>query len=47
MVGIVNPDVSHVAPHLLWYSYLIAYAIEALMIFALHKLTHVRFEFEV
>ena len=35
---------SHLAPNLLWYSYLIAYAIEALMIFALHKLMHIRFE---
>ena len=35
---------SRLAPDLLWYSYLIAYAIEALMIFTLHKLTHVRFE---
>ena len=35
---------SRLAPNLLWYSYLIAYAIEALMIFGLHKLTHVRFE---
>ena len=35
---------SHVAPDLLWYSYLIAYAIEALMIFVLHKLTRIRFE---
>lgn len=35
---------SRLAPNLLWYSYLIAYAIEALMIFVLHKLTHVRFE---
>ena len=36
--------VSRVAPHLLWYSYLIAYAIEALAICILHKVTHVKFE---
>ena len=36
--------VSHVAPSALWYSYLIAYIIEAVAIVALHKLTRVRFE---
>ena len=35
---------SHVAPGYLWYSYLIAYAIEAAAIVLLHKMTHVRFE---
>ena len=36
--------VSHAAPDYLWYSYLIAYAIEAIAIVVLHKVTHVRFE---
>ena len=31
-------------PQWLWYSYLIAYLIEAIVIFALHRLTHCRFE---
>ena len=35
---------SHAAPDYLWYSYLIAYAIEAVAIVVLHKMTHVRFE---
>ena len=38
--------VSHAAPDYLWYSYLIAYAIEAIAIVVLHKVTHIRFEFE-
>ncbi len=36
--------VARLAPSLLWYSYLIAYVIEALAIFALHRATHVKFE---
>lgn len=36
--------IARTAPNLLWYSYLIAYLLEAVAIFALHKLTHVRFE---
>ncbi len=36
--------VSRYAPSWLWYSYLIAYVIEALLIVTLHKLTHVRME---
>ena len=35
---------SHVAPDYLWYSYLIAYAIEAALIVMIHKMTHARFE---
>ena len=31
-------------PDWLWYSYLIAYLIEAIAIFVLHRATHVRFE---
>lgn len=33
------------APEQLWYSYLIAYAIEAVLIFLCHKVGHVKFEF--
>ena len=33
--------ISRVQPSLLWYSYLIAYLIEAVAIYALHRLTHV------
>jgi putative MATE family efflux protein len=36
--------VSHAAPDYLWYSYLIAYAIEAVLIVLFHKLTHAHFE---
>ena len=36
--------VSHVAPDYLWYSYLIAYAIEVIAIVVLHKVTHARFD---
>ena len=36
--------VSHAAPDYLWYSYLIAYAIEAIAIVVVHKVTHARFE---
>ena len=36
--------VSHAAPDYLWYSYLIAYAIEAIAILAIHLKTHARFE---
>jgi Na+-driven multidrug efflux pump len=36
--------VAHYAPSLLWYSYLIAYAIELLIIFVVHKAAHLRFE---
>jgi len=36
--------VSRIAPSLLWYSYLIAYIIEALLIVILHRMGHVRFE---
>ena len=32
------------APGALWYSYLIAYAIEAALIVMIHKMTHARFE---
>lgn len=32
------------APQLLWYSYLIAYLIEALAIFVVHRLTHAQFK---
>ena len=35
---------SHVAPHLLWYSYLIAYVIEALFIVVIHRMSHLKFE---
>ncbi len=35
--------VSRVAPSALWYSYIIAYAIEAAMIFVMHKALHVKF----
>ena len=35
---------SHAAPDYLWYSYLIAYAIEIIAIVVLHKVTHARFE---
>lgn len=34
--------ISRVQPSLLWYSYLIAYLIEAVAIYALHRLTHVQ-----
>ena len=36
--------VAHFAPSLLWYSYLIAYAIELLIIFVVHKAAHLKFE---
>ena len=36
--------VSHAAPDYLWYSYLIAYAIEVIAIVVIHKVAHVRFE---
>ena len=36
--------VSRYAPHLLWYSFLIAYVIEALLIVAFHRLGHLKFE---
>ena len=36
--------VAHYAPSLLWYSYLIAYAIELLLIFLVHRIGHLRFE---
>lgn len=36
--------VAHYAPSLLWYSYLIAYAIELLIIFIVHKVGHLKFE---
>jgi putative MATE family efflux protein len=36
--------VSRYAPHLLWYSFLIAYVIEALLIVAFHRLSHLKFE---
>lgn len=35
--------VAHTVPSLLWYSYLIAYLIEGLVIYALHRATHVTF----
>ena len=34
---------SHLRPDLLWYSYLVAYVIEALAIAVLHKATHAHF----
>jgi len=36
--------VAHYAPSLLWYSYLIAYIIELLIIFIIHKAAHLKFE---
>jgi Na+-driven multidrug efflux pump len=36
--------VAHFAPNLLWYSYLIAYAIEALFIVVIHRMSHLKFE---
>jgi hypothetical protein len=36
--------VSRYAPHLLWYSFLIAYVIEALLIVVFHRLSHLKFE---
>jgi len=36
--------VAHYAPALLWYSYLIAYAIELLLIFIVHRVGHLKFE---
>jgi Na+-driven multidrug efflux pump len=36
--------VAHFAPELLWYSYLIAYAIEALFIVVIHRMSHLKFE---
>ena len=35
--------VAKTAPQLLWYSYLIAYLIEAALIFILHRATHIKF----
>ena len=36
--------ISRVAPDYLWYSYLIAYAIESVVIWVLHKMTHASFK---
>ena len=36
--------VAHFVPALLWYSYLIAYIIELLIIFIIHKAAHLKFE---
>ena len=36
--------VAHFIPSLLWYSYLIAYIIELLIIFIIHKAAHLKFE---
>ena len=36
--------VAHFVPSLLWYSYLIAYIIELIIIFVIHKAAHLRFE---
>jgi Na+-driven multidrug efflux pump len=36
--------VAHFAPSLLWYSYLIAYLIELLIIVIIHKAAHLKFE---
>jgi len=36
--------VAHYAPSILWYSYLIAYAIELLLIFLVHRIGHLKFE---
>ena len=38
--------ISRTAPQMLWYSYLIAYLIEAALIFALHRATKVKFSLE-
>lgn len=38
---------SHAAPDYLWYSYLIAYIIEMVAIFALHKMYRVKFELNI
>ena len=35
---------SRIAPHEIWYSYLIAYTIEIVMIVVLHKITHAKFQ---
>jgi len=34
---------SRIAPNAIWYSYLIAYIIEAVLIFILHKANHIEF----
>ena len=39
--------VARTAPDILWYSYLIAYAIEAAAILLIHKLGHLRFELAI
>lgn len=36
--------VSLIAPHLIWYSFLIAYAIELLLILLFHRIGHLKFE---
>ena len=36
--------IAHLAPQLLWYSYLIAYALEALLILLFHRIGHLKFE---
>lgn len=36
--------ISHFAPEFVWYSYLVAYILEILMIVVLHKLTHSKFQ---
>lgn len=38
--------ISKTSPSLLWYSYLIAYMIEAVLIFTLHKWQHIRFKLQ-
>ena len=39
--------ISKYAKEWIWYSYLIAYIIEMIAIFVLHKMTHVKFELKV
>ena len=36
--------VAHYAPALLWYSFLIAYVIELIIIIVVHKAAHLKFE---
>jgi hypothetical protein len=36
--------ISKFLPHLIWYSYLMAYIIEIVAIVVLHKVTHAKFE---
>ena len=38
--------IAHTAPTLIWYSYLTAYIIEAIVIFALHKILHIELKID-